>query len=93
MAAKSVVENESSFGSYARLFGKLLLGLVGAGVVLCGWLAAWGLQVAGVEVLARALGASPIDAWAWSHLAGIPAAIELVALIFLACFLQERQRE
>ena len=75
---------------YFEMFAQVIRGMVVVAIVAVGLIAAWGLQIAGIEALARLLGASAIEAWGWGHLAAIPTVIELVAILFLISYWEDR---
>lgn len=67
---------------YAAMYVMVLKGLVVVTVITVGMLALWGLQMHLIEVMARTLGATAIDAREWGGLGAVPAVLELVGVLF-----------
>jgi hypothetical protein len=75
---------------YVGLFRTIVIGTLGVMVITAAWIVAWGLQTALVELVARSLGATAIEAHAWGYLAALPAVLEIVAILFVAGWAEER---
>jgi hypothetical protein len=75
---------------YVGLFRTIVVGTLVVMGVTAAWIVAWGLQTALVELVARSLGATSIEARGWGYLASVPAVLELVGILCVAGWAEER---